>query len=128
MILQLSRRKVSVKPSRVPEPMHKLYVQYVFEFNTNHLTPRLTMNHNVFEGNHIYINVEQGHPITADQFLPVKVELLNGQAQVVATYFGGLPYHRYCLFGPKPVHPDVEMYIRQLEARIEELEAQGEVI
>ena len=130
MIIILRDGKVSVKQMNIPERLDKLHIQYDYEFGTNHLKPRLTVNGTVFEGDRIAINVERDRRIKfQDQVnLKVRVDLLDGEGNLTRIYKGELPYYRYCVFGTKPVHPNVEAYVRELEDKIEKLENEGEVI
>ena len=58
MIIQLGKGKVNVKQRFTPEPLHKVHLQYVFELNTNHLTPKFYIGRNAFKGNRINADLE----------------------------------------------------------------------
>lgn len=44
MIIKLNKGKIDIKPMAVPELLNNLYIQYIFEPDTEHLTPRIQIN------------------------------------------------------------------------------------
>jgi hypothetical protein len=67
------------------------------------------------------------------------VTLYNDNNQIVHIYEGELAYNKYQITGTKPIRPDFEQYIHELEnnirtltlaykARIKELEEKGEIV
>lgn len=125
MILQLGKGKINIVPMKVPEPLGKVYIQYTYEHGTNHLTPRLTLNGKIYEGDRMYVDVDIGE---REAMINIKVELLDPKGFVIKTYKKETRFIAYGIFGKKPVRPDVDKYIRDLEAKIEKLENEGEVI
>jgi hypothetical protein len=132
MIIKLNKGKIDIKPMAVPELLNNLYIQYIFEPDTEHLTPRIQINKNVFIGDRIYIDISS-RPLS-DKIL-IKVELLDSKQNVIRTYRGFLACNKYCIIGAKPIRPDIEDYLHKLEQQIEqlnnrikELEELGEVI
>ena len=129
MIIQLGKGKIIIKKSLAPEPLHKVYLQYVFELDTNHLTPKMYIGKEVYIGNRVTVDMEiptQGALSTVP--LKIKVELVDTKGIPVRTYIGKIPCHKYCLFGDRPVHPHFERYIKELELENERLRTEGEVI
>lgn len=125
MIVYLVKKKIRIEPMRVPEPAKALSIKYRYEAGTNHLLPRLTINKQVFEGDNIVVDLSNGF---LEGTIPVKVELLDGNKNVLRTYQGELVQHSYVMYGKKRIRPDMDLYIKQLEARIIELEEEGDVI
>jgi FMN phosphatase YigB (HAD superfamily) len=125
MILLLSKGTIKIQPMRIPERRQSTEIKYVFESGTNHLIPKLYIHKDIFQGDKIMIDMSK-YPVQ-DQ-LNIKVELVNHYQTPVKIYEGTVQQHDYILLGKKPVRPDVEKYIKELEARIVELEEQGEVI
>lgn len=37
MIMQLVKGKIKITPMRIPEDLKRIYIQYAYEFGTNHL-------------------------------------------------------------------------------------------
>lgn len=130
MILQLTKGTIKIKAMVVPEPLDAVYIQYIFETGTNHLKPRMTITAKntaprIYTGDRMFIDMKEGFT-TKD--LQIRVDLLTADGAVVRSYGCEVPYMEYCVIGPRPVRPDLEAYIRQLESRVAELEEQGEVI
>jgi hypothetical protein len=125
MILQLSNQKIKVLPMRIPEPKNYLQIRYGFEAGTNHLYPVLTIGKEVYRGDQVFIDVTK---IGLNEQTTFKVELLDSNQQVIKTYTMTVQQHDYILFGQKPLRPDVDMYIKELEAEIIRLKEIGEVI
>lgn len=131
MIIQLSKGSIKIKPMVVPEPVENVYIHYEYEPNTKHLTPVLYVDmFKVCEGDRIYVNLKDIGPT-----VKMRVELLNGNNNVVAVYTGEFPNYEYCIIGKKPVRPDLEIYIMSLHGeiarlndRVTELLEEGEVI
>lgn len=118
MIVELNKGKVMIKPMVVPELLNSLYIQYVFEPNTEHLTPRMSISKNTFIGDRIYIYINSDY---TDTKILVKVELLDNKENVIRTYHGLLPFNEYCIIGNKPIRPDIENYLYSLEQKVEQL-------
>ena len=125
MILNLKNGKIVLVPMDVPEAIQDVYVKYNFEINTNHLIPELIIEDKIYKGNRVFIDLrsEIYKPV-----LSLVVNLYNSNKVIVKTYEGNLPLHTYVVLGDKLIRPDIEAYIRKLEARIEQLENEGEVI
>ena len=129
MIINLGKQKLTVKRSVVPEPLHRMFVQYVFEHNSNHLTPKLYIGKAVYIGNRVTIDMDTAtKTIKSGHKVPIRVELVDDSGTILYTYRGNIPCHKYCLFGTRLVRPNFENYIKDLEAHIEKLENEGEVI
>lgn len=129
MIIKLGNGKLEIKRKPVPEPLHKVHVQYSFEFNTNHLKPVMYIGKDIHEGDRINIDLTKVlERVEPQGSIPIKIVLLNGEFVPVHKYYGEIPVHKYCLFGKRPARPDFEKYIIELEAQIEKLENEGEVI
>jgi hypothetical protein len=129
MIIQLGKGSIKIKKSLIPEPLNRVYLQYVFELNTNHLTPKLYVGSQVYIGNRITADLEiptQGAIGTVP--IRLKVELVDAGGIPIRTYVGEIPCHKYCLFGDRPMNPHFERYIKELELEIERLSNEGEVI
>lgn len=125
MIMQLVKGKIKITPMRIPEELKRIYIQYAYEFGTNHLKPVLTINKLKYEGDRFYIDIGEG--FTGDN-VDMKVELLDSAGTVIKTYKGTYLYSKYCTFGTKPIRPDIMDYVHELEARVRQLEEEGEVI
>lgn len=125
MILQLSNQKIKIQPMRIPEPKNYFQIHYVFEAGTNHLLPKLTVGNQVYEGANNFVDIRG---VGLNDQLEFKVELLDVNRQVVKTYVGTVKQHDYVLFGTKPIRPDIEKYVKELEAEIVRLQELGEVI
>jgi len=129
MIIKLKNKEITIKKNAVPEPLHKVRLQYEYELNTNHLTPILFIRDQQFVGDHIKIDMDPTLScVISGTDLPITVELVDTKGIVIKAYTGLLTSSRYCLFGERPLRPDFEDYIATLEKRIEELENEGEVI
>lgn len=126
MIIELRKKKINIKPMSVPEPLTKCLIKYAFEYGTNHLTPRLSINNHKFIGNKIFVDLTEALAISNEAI--IKVELIDGQGVAIRTYTLDTRGYKYVLLGDRPVRPDFEDYIKELEAKIEELESEGEVI
>ena len=135
MILKLINKKVEVELMKVPELIKETSIHYVFEPNTEHLHPVLTINGVDFKDNHIVINIPENN----SESIILKVTLYNDNNQIVHIYQGELAYNKYQITGTKPIRPDFERYIHELEnnirtltlayeARIKELEEKGEIV
>lgn len=118
MIIELIKGKINILPMAIPELSNYLRIQYRYESGTNHLTPRLTINKDVYNGDRVFVDIKDGYN-TGE--ISCKVELLDGQANVIRTYVGTIPLYNYTLLGKKPVRPDFEVYIHKLETDIEDL-------
>jgi hypothetical protein len=132
MIIQLSKGKLKIDQMPRPEQAVYVFLEYVFEPSTNHLTPKLTINNKSYIGNRVYINMDIE---LTNKSYPIRVDLLNGSNNVVYTYTGNATHTPYILFGRRPVRPDYEDHVYQLtetiealQARIQELEEEGDVI
>jgi|LGVE01.1.fsa_nt_gb hypothetical protein len=129
MIINLGKGKIKIKRKPVPEPLHSTHLQYVFEFNTNHLEPRFYIGTEVFIGNRINVDLTQALiPVLPGAAVKIKVELVDADSIPIRTYVGEVPCHKYCLFGKRPVLPNFQKYIVELEAEVERLQDEGEVI
>lgn len=142
MILKLINKKVEVELMKVPELIKETSIHYVFEPNTDHLHPVLTIEGLTFKNNHIVINI----PHINGDLIKLTVTLYNDNDQVVHVYEGELAYNKYQITGAKPIRPDFERYIHELEnniltlkeekvslvleyeARIKEIEEKGEIV
>ncbi len=132
MIIELNNGKPKIQPMRIPELTNRTFIQYAYEAGTNHLRPRLTINHSVFIGDRIFVDMSPGFE---GETVNLKVELLDGNSRVLHTYEDVVNFYNYQVFGEKPVRPDVEVYINnlykeisRLQQVIKELEEKGEVI
>ncbi len=135
MILKLIDQKVKVELMEVPELREETSIHYIFEPNTEHLHPVLTVNGLDYKGNHILINIPENN----SNLIVLKVTLYSDNNQIVHIYEGELAYNKYQITGAKPIRPDFERYIHELEekirtliltyeARIKELEEKGEIV
>ena len=142
MILKLIDQKVEVELMKVPELVKETSIHYVFEPNTEHLHPVLTVNGLDFKGDHIVINI----PENGNELIVLTVTLYDDNNHIVHIYHGELAYNKYQITGTKPIRPDFERYIHELEnniltlkeekvslileyeARIKEIEEKGEVV
>jgi hypothetical protein len=125
MIFKLKNEKIFLVPMQAPEAMDNVYIQYEYETGTNHLTPKLTVENNVYYGNRVFIDLRRD---IYKKVLTFTVQLYNSDKMVVRTYTGKFPLHSYIVLGPKLVRPDMETYIKYLEEKIDQLENEGEVI
>ena len=41
MIVNLKKEQIIIEPMVVPEPVQKVFIEYVFEQNTDHLVPHV---------------------------------------------------------------------------------------
>ena len=135
MILKLIDQKVEVELMEVPELREETSIHYIFEPNTEHLHPVLTVNGLDYKGNHILINIPENN----SNLIVLKVTLYSDNNQIVHIYEGELAYNKYQITGAKPIRPDFERYIHELEeeirtliltyeARIKEIEEKGEIV
>ena len=126
MIVKLKNQKVSIEPMIIPEPSNHVYIEYEFEFNTNHLTPRIIIEGlTLFIGDKRYISLVH---LIGNNSLKVIVELVDAQGVVLHTYEGRIENSTYSVLGAKPIRPDIDAYVKYLEKRVKELEEQGEVV
>lgn len=125
MIIELRNKQIKVQNMVVPERSNRLFIKYVYEFGTNHLTPHLHIKGRTFKGNKVFVDLKT---LTDHDTLDCVVKLLNGSGVVIKEYKGVLPIYNYVVLGDKPIRPDLETYITKLENRIVELESEGEVI
>ena len=44
MIVNLKQEQIIIEPMVVPEPVQKVFIEYVFEQNTDHLVPYMYFN------------------------------------------------------------------------------------
>jgi hypothetical protein len=142
MILKLIDQKVEVELMKVPELIKETSIHYVFEPNTDHLHPVLTINGFDYKDNHIIVSV----PYLNEETIQLTVTLYDDNHNIVHIYRGELAYNKYQITGTKPIRPDFERYIHELESniltlkeeirtltlayesRIKELEEKGEVV
>jgi hypothetical protein len=118
MILKLKNKIVGIEQMRFPELLNNTYIKYVFEKNTEHLHPVLTLNSFSYRGNNIFINIPEG---SFEGSVTIKVELFDEHNKIIKIYENNLEYNRYQITGKKPVRPDVEKYIFDLQNEIERL-------
>lgn len=130
MIVNLKQEQIIIEPMVVPEPVQKVFIEYVFEQNTDHLVPYMYFNDVVYIGNHIFIDTSDSPHLSK-----IRVELLDNHKNVVRTYTGEFAYNKYCIIGRKPITPNLDTYINHLKQtiislkqKITELENRGEVI
>lgn len=117
MIINLKKNGVlDIKTMKVPEPVNNFYLQYQYESGTNHLMPRLNINGKIFEGDRKYIDLSD---IKMTGKLKFIVELLDGDKVTLRKYTAEIPLYNYYLLGTKPYRPDMELYIKQLEQRVQ---------
>jgi hypothetical protein len=116
MILKLVDGKVLINTMFVPELREHTFVQLELEPNTQHLNAVLYINDLRFTDN--IINIK-------NEILPgkvvVKVELLDDKGIVVRTYQSKVSYNIYQVLGTKPIRPDIEQYLYNLEGEIQHL-------
>jgi hypothetical protein len=142
MILKLIDQKVEVELMKVPELIKETSIHYVFEPNTDHLHPVLTINGFDYKGKHILVDI----PDISEAIIQLTVTLYDDNNHIIHIYRGELAYNKYQITGTKPIRPDFERYIHELEnniltlkeeittltlayeARIKELEEKGEVV
>jgi hypothetical protein len=115
MTLKLVDNKVLIKTMFVPELKEHTFLEYEFERNSNHLHPVLTINGETFAGNHIFINLKN---IENTLHITLQVELLDDQHKVIHIYQSKVEYNVYQVLGNKPIRPDIEQYLYQLEKEI----------
>lgn len=114
MIIQLRKGKVNIKPMVVPEPVNHVFIQYDYEPNTNHLKPILYVDtFKIFEGDRIYVDLGM-----LKEKVSIRVELLNGNNVLVAMYQGEHEQCAYCVIGKKPIRPDLQKYVDDLNENI----------
>jgi exonuclease VII small subunit len=119
MILKLKDQMIEIKVMEVPELIKETSIHYVFEPNTEHLHPVLSINGFDYKDNHIVIMF----PHIEQEFVNLTVKLYDDNLQVVRTYRGELAYNKYQITGIKPVRPDFEKYIHTLESKVSVLES-----
>lgn len=142
MILKLIDQKIHVQLMEVPELIKETFIHYVFEPNTEHLHPVLTINGLTYKDDHIVI----GFPDINSETIQLVVTLYDDSNHIIRTYRGELAYNKYHITGTKPIRPDFEQYIHKLEnnilalekeiytltlayeTRIKELEEKGEIV
>jgi hypothetical protein len=118
MILKLVDNKIIVETMFVPELKKHTYIEYVFEHNTKHLHPVLYINGADFKGYKTFIDFNK---YDLNNTLILKVELLDDQEKVVRSYQSELEYNEYQILGIKPIRPDIEQYLYNLEGEIKHL-------
>lgn len=118
MIIELKEQRLIIMPMVVPELLQHFHIKYTFEPGTDHLMPCLIIGTNKYFGQHIYIDVSQIKPF-ADT--PIKVELHDARGIVIKQYTCTTMFNHYGLFGEKPIRPDLEFYVQQLEEHIDDL-------
>lgn len=118
MILKLIDQKVEVQLMEVPELIKETSIHYVFESNTDHLHPVLTINGFDYKDNHIVIGV----PYIDSETIQLTVTLYDDNHHIIYTYRGELAYNKYHITGAKPIRPDFEQYIHKLENNVRTLE------
>jgi len=118
MILKLANQKVEVMLMKVPELIKETSIHYVFEPNTEHLHPVLFIEEKQYKGNHIVIEL----PNILEKVIYFTVKLIDDNQKIIHIYQGELAYNKYQLTGTKPVRPDFEKYIHDLELKILTLE------
>lgn len=124
MKLILKNKTVTVAPMAIPEPRSRTYIEYEYERNTNHLTPKLTVNGRTFIGERIYVPF----PDNDEDAVVLTVALVDNDNVPVKIYNGTLSYNEYIILGTHPIYLNMIRYIEELEARIRQLEEEGEVI
>lgn len=119
MIIELTDKTLKFHAMLVPELVDKTFIQYIYEPNTEHLIPKLTIEGLEFYGDRKFIAMTH---VFGKSILKVKVDLLNDRGDVIRSYENpAVPYYSYHVLAKKPVRPDVEDYIRKLEFDIEQL-------
>lgn len=135
MKLKLTQGKVEIVQMEVPELIQHTYLEYVFEENTKHLHPILTIAGKEYKEYNTFIEL----PDISSKEITIKVELFDDNNKVIHIYESNLEYNKYQITGNKPIRPDIEAYIFSLEeqirnlttayeARIKELEEKGELV
>lgn len=142
MIVTLKDDKVIIEDTQLLELSDNVLIQYVYEDNTEHLTPQLFIQDYVYIGDMFYADFSK---LNTGEY-KVIVNLVDNKGITVRHYEATIAHYRYSVFGNKPVRPDVEQYIRhlkehiatmkqqhqlevkRLETVIKELEERGEVI
>jgi hypothetical protein len=114
MILKLIDQKVEIQLMEVPELIKETSIHYVFEPNTEHLHPILTINGLNYKDNHIVTSF----PHIDNETIQLVVTLYDDNNHIIRTYYGELAYNKYHITGTKPVRPDFEQYIHKLENNI----------
>lgn len=132
MIVKLMEDKIVITAMKVPEILSKVFVELIFEEQTEHLTVVMQVGKTRYVYNRLFVDFT---PLATERTTTWTVELLDAQGHVVKKYVGEFPLHHYIAFGPKPVHPDSEVVIRdltianaELKARVKFLEERGEVV
>lgn len=129
MILKLKEGKIDIQVRPVPELIHKVKIEYLYEFGTNHLKPVLYMGMNSYPGDNIKVDfTEPLDRIRSGEDAGIMVELMDGNDVVVHRYRVTTVINKYCLFGQSVFHPDMDDYITQLEEENKKLREEGEVI
>ncbi len=118
MILKLIDQKVEVQLMEVPELIKETFIHYVFESNTEHLHPVLTINGLNYKDNHILISF----PHIDNETILLVVTLYDDNNHIIRTYYGEIAYNKYHITGTKPIRPDFEQYIHKLENNVRTLE------
>jgi hypothetical protein len=118
MILKLANEKVEVQRMEVPELIKETSIHYVFESNTEHLHPVITIGDKSYKDNHIILEI----PNVYNNVIHITVTLYDDNQHVIRIYRGELAYNKYQITGTKPVRPDFEKYIQSLELKILTLE------
>jgi len=114
MILKLANEKVEIVLMDVPELIKETFIYYIFEPNTEHLHPVLTIGDQSYRGNSILIKI----PDINEDVISITVTLYNDNKHIIHIYHGKLEYNKYQLTGTKPIRPDFEKYIQSLELKI----------
>jgi hypothetical protein len=117
MTLKLFEGQLFVETMHVPESIEHTYILYVFEKNTEHLHPVLILNGKKFKGNKSFFNLD----LNINSTINVEVQLLDDTDKVVRTYTSKLEYNVYQILGNKPIRPNIEVYLYQLEEEIRSL-------
>lgn len=132
MILQLQSvvgsdvGNVVVKQMPMPVSIKNIPVTIEYEHNTNHLSTTLYIGDESYVGfNQLSINLD---PNYAGRHVWVEVLLKNAAGVIVKRYRSPIYVNAYVVLGAKPVRPDVDTYIKSLEAEIQLLKEQGDVI
>lgn len=124
MKLILKNGKINITPMAIPEPRSKVFIEYVYERNTNHLTPQLHVNNHVFIGDRYFISF----PNNLTDTIEMVVRLVDNEGTVVKEYSCEDAYTEYITLGTQPAYPNMITYIHELEQRIRTLEEEGELI
>jgi hypothetical protein len=124
MILKLANEKVEIQRMEVPELIKETSIHYVFESNTEHLHPVLTIGEVSYKNNHIIIEI----PVYNSHVIDITVTLYDDNEHIIHIYHGQLEYNEYQITGTKPVRPDFEKYIQSLEFKILSLEEEMRVL